>query len=318
MNHNNSVRNNQAFSKEYLSVVYALGGVLPDNHSSEPLSQRRYTPKRIKIIRIILNHINNNKITRLSHIGIAAACHLSRRAVLEAFKIFEEDELFEIEHRSLSHDTNIYRLGNFFKTREVIYALKDIFKNLYRAFCRTLEYAYNAVAERNNTRNLKTHITLSFDNKKRVVFGTNTNTTLSYIRKICNKVSSVFLVSSKFNALGFKELTKRDKEMEEKQQWLKSADGKTWINKRKEQHATWGLTEKEKAVAKKEPVPSRNEGKISSALMQERERLCAYEPDLHRRLAMLERLKSQVKGESVPYITRLIQKTLIKIENQNV
>lgn len=308
-----SNRNNQAFSQTYINLVYSLGGALPESYVPQHISQRRYTPKRIKIIRMILNHINNNETTYLSHIRIAQACRLSRRAVIDAFKDFEEDGLFEIDHRALDHNMNIYKLGEFFKTREIIYALKNVFRNLYRAFCRTLERAYNAVVERNIARNLKTHFTLSFDNTERVVFGTNTNTTLSYTRKIYNKVSSLFVKESKLIDQ-VSEIKRR--EMEEKQQWLRSADGKSWTNKRKHEHASWGLNEQEKAVVKKEAAPSLNAGKISPDIMNERERMCAHEPNLYKRLAMLTRLREQVQRQSILFIDTLIVKTKKKIAIQ--
>lgn len=64
----------------------------------------------------------------------------------------------------------------------------------------------------------------------------------------------------------------------------------------------------------KPPVISHNTGKISSNVMNERLVLCNAETNLHRRLAMFERLKMQVEGASVPYIDFMINKTKRKME----
>lgn len=59
----------------------------------------------------------------------------------------------------------------------------------------------------------------------------------------------------------------------------------------------------------KPPVISHNVGKISVSVMQERLALCNAEGNLYRRLAMFEKLKTQVERASVAYIDFMIQKT---------
>lgn len=312
-NTNITVRNNQAFLKDSLSIIYLLGGSIPASFVPEGLSQRRYTPKRIKMIQHVLNVMNNAKDqTFPSHRNIALYAQCSVRAVINAFKVFQEDGLFEIDSRRLLHATNIYRLGEFFKCRQVIYALKGVFTNLYRAFCRTLEWAYDAVLKRNETRNLKTHFTLTTNV---VVFGTNTNTTTFNIRKICDKVFSGFGKNRNSQVLGFKELAQKEREMEEKQQWLKSGDGKTWLNRKKQEHATWGLSKKEKEIIQQEQPKklSLDLGKISAAIMDQRLSLCSQEQNIYKKLTMLEKLKTQVQRASIPFIDFQIRKAKAKL-----
>lgn len=309
INTNISVRNNQAFLKDYLNLVYWLGGSTPASFVPQQLSQRRYTEKRIKMIQYVLRVINNNKNAFPSHESIARFAQCSVRAVINAFKIFKEDKLFEIDHRGDFYKTNIYKLGEFFKCRKVIYALRDVFSNLYRAFCRTLQHEYHDVITRNESRNSKTHFTLTTNV---VVFGTNTNTTTFNIRKILHKVSSVFDKTRESCVLGFQKMRKI---MQEKQEWIKSADGKTWLNKKKQEHATWGLSPDEKKMIQEpvKPAISLDYGKIKPNIMNERLSLCSQEQNLHRRLMMLEKLKTQVERASIPFIDVHIRKTKAKL-----
>jgi hypothetical protein len=73
--------------------------------------------------------------------------------------------------------------------------------------------------------------------------------------------------------------------------------------------------EKPRKESKPEPVISHDFGKISSTVMQERLVMCMKEENLHRRLAMFERLKTQVERASIPYINLMINKTRGKMES---
>ncbi|CAB4121218.1 hypothetical protein UFOVP9_31 [uncultured Caudovirales phage] len=210
MNNNNSVRNNQAFSQLSINIVNALGGVLHETHIPQRLSQRRYNPLRMKAIRYILWYLNTFNGAFPSHDTIAKHVGWSRRqTVIDAFKVFEEDGLFEVTHLGHYRISNSYKLGSLFKCRQVIYALKDTLTNLYRAFCRTLQWAYDIVIKRNETLNFKTHRTLSTNV---VVFGTNTNTTTFNNRKIMKKSSSFFVENADRMVHGFNNLNKFKKE----------------------------------------------------------------------------------------------------------
>ncbi len=93
------------------------------------------------------------------------------------------------------------------------------------------------------------------------------------------------------------------------QSWQNYLDYK--LEERESMYKSWDKPRKEVKV---EPTISQDFGKISSTIMQERLVMCMQEDNLHRRLAMFERLKNQVERASVPYINLMINKTRGKME----
>jgi|HubBroStandDraft_5_1064220.scaffolds.fasta_scaffold00573_10 hypothetical protein len=93
------------------------------------------------------------------------------------------------------------------------------------------------------------------------------------------------------------------------QSWQNYLDYK--LEERESMYKSW---EKPRKEVSQEPTISHDVGKISPTLMQERLVMCMKEENLNRRLAMFERLKTQVERASVPYINLMINKTRGKME----
>lgn len=126
-----SPRNNQAFSKQYISLIYWFGGSLSGYHNYEPLSiDHRLTSIRKSILSVMLKYCGIYQQVYISQERIAqlAGCH--HDTVLRAVKLFVELGLLKKKYRGANR-TCVYSLSSFFHHERVQYALRDVFPNLY-------------------------------------------------------------------------------------------------------------------------------------------------------------------------------------------
>lgn len=109
------------------------------------------------------------------------------------------------------------------------------------------------------------------------------------------------------------DLEKEKKDEEYRQYRVKSNNAFHYPKDFKKPEKPW-LKDQEQ----QKPIISKDIGKISTSLFHEREMMCKNEPDLHRRLAMYKKLRSQVQGASLPYIDGMIIKIQNKINEQEI
>ncbi len=290
MNNNNSVSNNQAFSQSYLNIAFILGGSVPAMFVPEHILG--YTPLRLKMINFVIRYININKIAFPSQSTVAKAVGCNREAVNIAFKFFEEQGLFIIKSGKQRWRTNIYSLGAVLCNSQVRWALRYVCTGLTRAYHRIAmdlkDLVKKAIVEPKRTLLYKIN-----------VFKKNNTSISSYKEKR--------LYSTPF-------LKKEDWLNRQKQLWsdwsVRESELHYQLEERESMYKQWVKPRQEV----KEPIISHNTGKISPTIMQERLVLCQAEANLYRRLAMFERLKTQVEGASVPYINFMITKTRRKME----
>lgn len=126
-----SVSNNQAFSKQYISLVYWMGGTLPGYHNYKPLFiQHKLTSVRKSILSTILKYCGIYQDVYLSQDKIAKLSGCHHDTVLRAIKLFVQLGLLKKKYRGANR-TCVYSLASFFHHERVQYALRDIFTNLY-------------------------------------------------------------------------------------------------------------------------------------------------------------------------------------------
>lgn len=289
MNYNNSVRNNQAFSKEYLNIAHMLGGSTPAMFLPEHVSG--YTPLRLNMINFVLRCLNIHKIAFPSQSTIAKAVGCNREAVNVAFKFFEEQSIFIIKSGKKRYRTNIYSLGAVLCNPQVRWALRYV--------CTGLTRVYHRIAM-----DLKSLVKKAIVEPKRTllykinVFKKNNTSISSYREKR--------LYSTPF-------LTKENWLNKQKALWsdwsIRESDLHYQREERESMYKSWNKPKKEV----EDPKPSLNIGKIHSIVMHERLEMCSNETNLERRIAMFERLRDQVERASIPYIDFLIRKTKAKI-----
>jgi len=291
MNNNISVCNNQAFSKEYLNIAFMLKASVPATFVPEHISG--YTPLRLKMINFIIRSLNINKISFPSQSTIAKAVGCNRETVNVAFKFFEEQGLFIIKSGKKRWRTNIYSLGAVLCNYQVRWALRYV--------CTGLTRAYHRIADE-----LRSFIKKAVVEPKRTLLYK-----INVFKRINTSISSY-----------------REKRLYSTP-FLKKED---WLNRQKHLWSDWSVRESElhykleeresmykqwvkpKTVVEKPPAISHNTGKISSTLMNERISMCKREPDISRRLAMYDKLKTQVERGSMAFIDYLIRETKNTIE----
>ncbi len=276
-----SLSNNQAFIKDNLSVAYWLGGSTPAMFVPEHLSNKIFTESRRKMTEEVLRHINANDVAFPSHTTIAKAAGLKRQAAFEYLKWAEEIGIFKVIHRAKQWDSNIYFLGDVLKDCRVRWSLRNVFNGLHKAFSKTVDVLNKAakIAKR----------TLLLNNN---VFKRNTN---QGDYKEVKLHASPYIKNSNLY------------------QNMKKALWSDWSVDEDRYRAGVKMIDDKLLKQEVNVVHSHNTGKISPNVMQERLVLCSAETNLNRRLAMFERLRSQVERASVPYIERLINKTHDKL-----
>ncbi len=133
MNNNNSVRNNQAFFKDSLNVVYAMGGSTPALFVPTPLSES-FTNLRNKFIDSVLRrYIMHKGKVEVSHETLSKESGMSVSAIKIFLKFAEKIGLFNITCRKKEHKTNIYELGPLLKDKRIAARLQDVLKYAYKA-----------------------------------------------------------------------------------------------------------------------------------------------------------------------------------------
>ncbi len=288
MNNNISVRNNQAFFKDPLNIAYWLGGSMPAMFVPEHLSTKIFTKARMLMTQELFRHMNMHDAAFPSHTTLAKAAGLKRQAAYEYFKWAEEIGLFKVMHRGKSWESNIYFLGDVLKIPSVRWALRHAFKGLHRVFMKTVKVLHEAanIAKR----------TLLLNNN---VFKINTSNS-SYREK--RLYSTPFLKKEYWLNL-------------QKQLWsdwsVREIDLHMQREERENMYKQWVKPRKEEP---KQPIISKDINSISADLMNERIRMCKKEIDIDRRLAMYDKLKTQVDSKSVAYIEYLIKETKNKLK----
>ncbi len=130
-NLNISPRNNQAFSKQYISILYWMGGSLSGYHNYNPLSiPYVFTSTRKNILSVILRFCGLYRDAYLSQEKIAELSGCHHDTVLRAIKLFVELGILKKKYRGANR-TCVYSLTSFFHNERVQWALKDIIPNLY-------------------------------------------------------------------------------------------------------------------------------------------------------------------------------------------
>ena len=133
MNTNNSVRNNQAFFKDSLNVVYAMGGSTPASFVPTPLSES-FTSLRNKFIDSVLRrYIMHKGKVEVSHETLSKESGMSVSAIKIFLKFAEKIGLFNITCRKKQHKANIYELGPLLKDKRIAARLQDVLKYVYKA-----------------------------------------------------------------------------------------------------------------------------------------------------------------------------------------
>ncbi len=339
MNYNISVRNNQAFSKEYLSVASMLGGSTPAMFLPEHRSG--YTPLRLKMINFVIRSLNINKVSFPSQSTIAKAVGCNREAVNRAFKFFEEQGIFIVKSGKKRYRTNIYSLGAVLCNPQVRWALRYVCTGLTRAYHRiasdlndmvkksivepkrTLLYKINVLKELNTSvcsyRKRRDCKDVCFKqhredrlyskpympkniwlNMKKSMWADWSITEEDYIKGFQMNIQHLD------QDLLFDEEAQEDIRKDRRYQQFKKNDAK-YPNLYRE------LKEYNNPQQPKPVVISHNEGKISHAVMTDRIAICKKESSLDRRIAMFERLKTQVERGSIPFINYHITETKKKL-----
>lgn len=137
MNNNISYRNNQAFSKDNLNLVYALGGSTPATFTPE--RQSGFTPLRVNMLKFMFNAFNFREVTCYAQETIARRLGCSRKAVNEAFMFFKEIKIIDFISGKKKWTMNVYSLGEVLHNPYIRWALRFTFTNLTRAYFKMVE-----------------------------------------------------------------------------------------------------------------------------------------------------------------------------------
>lgn len=130
-NHTISVSNNQAFSKQYISLIYWMGGTLSGYTNYKTLFiQHKLTSVRKSILSTILKYCGIYQDVYMSQDKIAELSGCHHDTVLRTIKLFVEIGLLKKKYRGANR-TCVYSLASFFHNARVQYALRDVFSNLY-------------------------------------------------------------------------------------------------------------------------------------------------------------------------------------------
>lgn len=130
-NHNISPRNNQAFSKQYISLVYWMGGSLSGYGNYKPLSiPHEFTYIRQRILQVIIRYCGIYQNVYMSQDRIAQISNCHHDTVLRNIKLFVELGILKKKYRGANR-TCEYSLTSFFHNQKVQWALRDIIPNLY-------------------------------------------------------------------------------------------------------------------------------------------------------------------------------------------
>ncbi len=287
MNHNNSVRNNQAFFKDNLNLVYALGGSIPATFVPE--RQSEFTALRINMLKFMFNAFNYREIVCYSQKTIARRLGCSRKAVNEAFMFFREMKIIDFVSGKNKWTMNEYSLGQVLYNPYIRWALRFVFTNLTRAYFKIMERLKPAPK--------------STTVEPKVTQLTNVNV-LEELNTSNSSYREKRLYSTPF-------LKKENWLNQQKQLWsdwsVREIDLHIQREERENMYKQWVKPRKEEP---KQTIISKDINSISTDVMNERVVMCKKEQNIERRLAMYQKLKTQVQKASIPYIEHIIRKTL--------
>lgn len=337
---NISVRNNQDFFKDYLNIAFWLKGSMPAWFEPEPL-YHVFTELRLAILQEILKYIGIHKQAHPSHETIAKKVGCSRNAVLDALKLFENMGLLKVTHRHKEYKSNIYELGEVLKFPAVRWALRNSMSNLSYAFHamkdrlaqevqakiqegKKLLNALLTTVKRQDSTLLLNNNVLKELNTNQVDYKDIKLYRSPYIKNkdLYHNMKKALWADWSMNEDDYRRSLKMLEEdllfdfdaqeeiiKDRKYQQFKRNDAK-YPDYYKDMHEYHKKNGNEFKVPEK---PVDNITRISAQVMNERLSLCNQEPNLDRRLLMLERLRKQVERASIPFIDFQIKKTRSKL-----
>lgn len=133
LNTNISVRNNQAFSKESLQILYWFKGSLSGYNDPKGLfTNKRYTKNRKKILLCILKYIGCFSMVYISQQTIARLTGVHHDTVLRAINLFVELGVLKKKYRGANR-TCLYSLGSLMYQPQFMFGIRYSLKNAYWA-----------------------------------------------------------------------------------------------------------------------------------------------------------------------------------------
>lgn len=301
-NYSFSPRNNQGFLKIYYSVIYWLGGSTPAFFEPEPIPSV-ITPLRLRILKEVLRYITANNQAFPSHAVIAktVGCHIN--TVLDALKVFEELDLFEVTHRGHQRKSNIYALGKVFKQYGAPHALRFVLSNLQAAVCKFKD-------------RLCRELGLSVERSE-------TQTSRGTANQAVKTQDSILLLNNNVFKKNYSNSSNRERRLYSTP-FLKKED---WLNMQKALWADWGLTESNYHMEYKKPLKTNNfyDKQEEPAIIKPASHNAFFDipsavtscmdiMHLPKRLQAFQELYFKVPGASRPYIQLYINKTKKKLE----
>ena len=208
-NTNNSVRNNQAISKEYLTILYWMGGVLEGYNDPDDIpTEKLFTENRKNILITVLKYIGCYSFTYISQETIAKKSGVHHDTVNRTIKLFVELGILKKKYRG-ANKTCLYSMGSFLYHPQVLYGLRNILPNLFWAFNSSLHRVKSMLASlKNGLASTFTEVTARFPIGKNKYIKTDQNINLEHEKRYRRPPRDPVEIKNTTTAAGFAAILK--------------------------------------------------------------------------------------------------------------